>query len=41
LIIVSDPAFQSQCVGHFAPQWFGAQVGCKIPGSFSLRLALA
>lgn len=41
LIIVSDPEFQSQCVGHFAPQWFGAQVGCKIPGSFSLRLALA
>jgi hypothetical protein len=40
LIIVSNPAFQTVCVGHYAPQWFGSEVGCKIPGAFSLHLAL-
>jgi hypothetical protein len=40
LIIVSDPAFQSVCVGHYQPKWYGAEVGCKVPGVFSLHLAL-
>jgi hypothetical protein len=40
LIIVSDPAFQSVCVGHYQPKWYGAEVGCKVPGVFSLHIAL-
>jgi hypothetical protein len=40
LIIVSNPEFQSTCVGHYAPKWYGTEVGCMLPGLFSLRLAL-
>ena len=40
LIIVSNPAFQTVCVGHYAPKWYGSEVGCMIPGVFSLHLAL-
>jgi hypothetical protein len=40
LIIVSNPAFQTVCVGHYAPKWYGSEVGCMIPGLFSLHLAL-
>ena len=37
LIIVSNPAFQTVCVGHYAPKWYGSEVGCMIPGAFSLH----
>jgi hypothetical protein len=41
LIIVSDPDFQSICVhGRYPPRWYGATVGCKIPGAFSIHVAL-
>ncbi len=40
LIIVSDAAFQTVCVGRYAPKWYGSEVGCKVPGVFSLHLAL-
>jgi hypothetical protein len=39
LIVVSDPEFQSVCVhGIYPVQWYGATVGCKIPGAMSVRL---
>ena len=42
LIVVSDPAFQSFCVhGIYPMKWYGATVGCKIPGAMSVRLKLA
>jgi hypothetical protein len=41
LIIVSDPSFQSVCVGGpYPPKWYGSTVGCKIPGAFSVHVAL-
>ncbi len=41
LIVVSDPAFQSICVhGIYPMRWYGATVGCKIPGAMSVRLKL-
>jgi hypothetical protein len=41
LIVVSDPAFQSICVhGVYPMRWYGATVGCKIPGAMSVRLKL-
>jgi hypothetical protein len=41
LIVVADAEFQSVCVhGLYSPQWYGTQVGCKIPGAMSLRLKL-
>ena len=41
LIVVSDPAFQSICVhGIYPMKWYGATVGCKIPGAMSVRLKL-
>ena len=42
LIVVSDPAFQSICVhGRYPPKWYGATVGCKIPGLFRVHVSLA
>jgi hypothetical protein len=42
LIVVSDPAFQSFCVhGIYPMKWYGATIGCKIPGAMSVRLKLA
>ena len=41
LIVVSDPAFQSVCVhGIYPMRWYGATVGCRIPGAMSVRLKL-
>jgi hypothetical protein len=42
LIVVSDPAFQDFCVhGIYPMKWYGATIGCKIPGAMSVRLKLA
>jgi hypothetical protein len=42
LIVVSDPQFQSVCVhGIYPMKWYGATVGCKIPGAMSVHLGLA
>jgi hypothetical protein len=42
LIVVADPAFQDFCVhGIYPMKWYGATIGCKIPGAMSVRLRLA
>jgi len=42
LIVVSNVLFQSTCVhGPYPMKWYGATVGCKIPGAFSIRLSLS
>jgi hypothetical protein len=42
LIVVADPAFQDFCVhGIYPMKWYGATIGCKIPGAMSVRLKLA
>jgi hypothetical protein len=41
LIVVADADFQSICVhGIYPMKWYGATVGCKIPGALSVRLKL-
>jgi hypothetical protein len=42
LIVVADQAFQSVCVhGPYPTKWYGATVGCKVPGLFRVRVSLA
>lgn len=42
LIVVANSAFQSTCVhGPYPMKWYGATVGCKVPGAFSIHLSLA
>ena len=39
LIVVADAAFQSICVhGSYPMKWYGATVGCKVPGAMSVKL---
>ncbi|MDX6597057.1 MAG: hypothetical protein QOE87_944 [Gaiellales bacterium] len=39
LIVVADAEFQSVCVhGIYPVLWYGATVGCKVPGALSVRL---
>ncbi len=41
LIVVADVAFQDVCVhGVYPVKWYGATVGCKLPGALSMRLRL-
>jgi hypothetical protein len=41
LIVVSDHAFQDICVhGIYPMKWYGATIGCKIPGVMSVHLKL-
>ena len=42
LIVVANPAFQDVCVhGIYPMKWYGATIGCKIPGAMSVQLKLA
>jgi hypothetical protein len=42
LIVIANPAFQDFCVhGIYPMKWYGATIGCKIPGAMSVRLKLA
>jgi hypothetical protein len=39
LIVIADPAFQDICVhGIYPMKWYGATIGCKIPGAMSVAL---
>jgi hypothetical protein len=41
LIVIANPAFQDFCVhGIYPMKWYGATIGCKIPGAMSVRLKL-
>jgi hypothetical protein len=41
LILMPQPGFLDYCVhGFYGVHWFGNKVGCRIPGSFKIHLAL-
>jgi hypothetical protein len=41
LILMPEPGFLEECVhGLYGVHWFGNKVGCRIPGSFKIHLAL-
>jgi hypothetical protein len=42
LIVIANPAFQDVCVhGIYPMKWYGATIGCKVPGAMSVQLKLA